>query len=68
MADCPHGSDEADCSCADLDMHSCIIMGLSICILPEWTMNDSINIPICQNEINQDGVNRLVTWQSLGKY
>ncbi len=66
IADCPLGSDEADCSCADLDMQDCIIMETTVCLFPEWIIDDNINIPACQKKIKQGRVNQLVRWQYLG--
>ena len=68
MADCPLGSDEADCSCSDLDIHECMVNGVGLCIFDEWIKSDKRIIPVCQNEINQFNDNHSVTWKYLGKF
>ena len=51
MADCPLASDEADCSCAELDMHECIIKRLTLCVFDEWVVEDEMIVHICQNPL-----------------
>ncbi len=42
IADCPHGSDEADsnCKCEDWGMHECQIDMVALCIYPEWLIHN----------------------------
>ncbi len=35
MADCPLSSDEEGCSCADLDMHDCLVQEAALCVFDE---------------------------------
>ena len=42
IAECPHGSDEASCSCRDWDMYECSIAGTNLCIYKHWIQNSSI--------------------------
>ncbi len=51
IADCPAGSDEADCSCEDWNMLTCGIGNTSFCCLQEW-----ITLPVVSNPL-------LKTWQ-----
>ena len=54
MADCPFASDETDCSCADLDMHDCLVNGAHLCFINEWSRHDEVSIHVCQNELTKD--------------
>ena len=44
IADCPDGSDEADCSCEDWDMYECKIGEINMCIYKQWIYNKSVNL------------------------
>ena len=68
MADCPHGSDEAGCSCADLDMPECTVNGAILCIFDEWIKNNGMIIPVCQNKVNRSNENDLVKWKYVGRF
>ncbi len=68
VAHCPLGSDETDCSCADLDMHECMINGVRLCIFNEWIKSNIMNIAICENEILQFNKSQITKWKYLGKF
>ena len=63
LVDCPLGTDEKDCSCADLDMHECMINGARLCIFDEWIKDMEINIPLCENRILQFKERQIVKWK-----
>ena len=46
VADCPDGSDEADCSCEDWDMYGYRLEGIIMCIYKHWIQNISVDLLI----------------------
>ncbi len=45
VADCPHGSDEAGCSCEDLDKYECSIGRTTLCVYKQWINKLSMDSP-----------------------